>query len=73
MTYKLVLKVKKFQLSGAKSFGRVGETSRGWIPSPIPFRVCQPSILFTFVVLRKGEALALVGRVLINVQLKNAY
>ena len=45
MTHKLILKVKKFQLSGAKCFGTVEEKpAGGWIPPPpppIPFRVNQ--------------------------------
>ena len=32
--------------------------------------VCQPSILFTIVVLRKGEAIGLVGRFLVMFNLK---
>ena len=38
MTHKLILKVKKFQLSGAKRFGTVEEKPPGGSP-PIPFRV----------------------------------
>ena len=36
MTHKLILKVKKFQLSGAKRFGTVEENLQG---GGIPFRV----------------------------------
>ena len=40
MTNKLILKVKKFQLCGAKRFGTVEEKPPGGsIPPPIPFRV----------------------------------
>ena len=34
MTHKLILKVKKFQLSSAKRFGTVEEKLRGWNLSP---------------------------------------
>ena len=40
MTHKLILKVKTFQLSGAKRFGTVEEKPPGGVdPPPIPFRV----------------------------------
>ena len=47
MVHKLILKIKKFQLSGAKCFGTVEEKPpAGWTPllpppppPPIPFRV----------------------------------
>ena len=41
MTHKLILKVKKFQLSNAKRFGTVEEKPRGGggDSTPIPFRV----------------------------------
>ena len=38
MTHKLILKVKKFQLCGAKRFGIVEENLQGWwiLPPPPP-------------------------------------
>ena len=41
MTDKLILKVKKFQLSSAKRFGTVEENLLGWIPPPPPPHTIQ--------------------------------
>ena len=45
MTHKLILKVKKFQLSGAKRFGTVEEKPPGgWIPIPpyhLGLKLCE--------------------------------
>ena len=43
MTDKLILKVKKFQLSSAKRFGTVEEKPE--FHPPIPFRVNQTTII----------------------------
>ena len=39
MIHKLILNATKFQFFSAKRFGAMEETSRGWIPPPIQFRV----------------------------------
>ena len=39
MTHKLILKVKKFQLSSAKSFDTLEENLQGVYSTPIPFGV----------------------------------